>query len=245
MNDITLYMVTHKTVNFVPVGRTPIFVGKGNNSQNFLQDNTGDNISIKNINYCELTALYWIWKNDKKSKFVSLEHYRRFFMPENSFIPKIIDPKELKRYLNNNDVVTTKLFYKGISVQEYYENTHIKSDLLEVRNSIKTICPEYIRTFDESLEQHGTAMLNMMALSKELFDEYCSWLFTILFDVEKHISINRRDSYQQRVYGFLSEIMLDMWISHNRLRTKRIPVFYLDERSMLLSKLRTFKRDHR
>ena len=245
MNDLTLYMVTHKTVNIVPAGRTPLFVGGGDNKQNFLRDNTGDNISNKNKNYCELTALYWIWKNDKKSKYVSIEHYRRFFMPEAPVIPKIIDPKELKKYLNDNDVVTTKLFYKDISVHEYYEKTHIKSDLLEVRNSIKTICPEYIRTFDESMEQHGTAMLNMMALSKELFDEYCSWLFTILFDVEEHLSVETRDSYQQRVYGFLSEIMLDMWINHNKLMAKRMPVFYLDERSMFVSKLCTFKRNHR
>ena len=70
MKNITMYMVTHKSVDFVPEDRTPIFVGKGNNSDNYISDNTGENISDKNSNYCELTALYWIWKNDKKSEYI-------------------------------------------------------------------------------------------------------------------------------------------------------------------------------
>ena len=118
MSDFTLYMVTHKPVSFIPGGRTPIFVGGGDNKQNFLRDNTDDNISRKNKNYCELTALYWIWKNDIKSKYVSIEHYRRFFMSETSFWPQIIDQNELKEYLDNCDVVTTTQFYKDISTRE-------------------------------------------------------------------------------------------------------------------------------
>ena len=54
----------------------------------YQKDNTGDNISAKNANYCELTGLYWAWKN-LKADYIGLVHYRRYFqgiskMPANA-----------------------------------------------------------------------------------------------------------------------------------------------------------------
>jgi len=68
----TMYEVTHKPVEIVPNGRTPLFVGTGDNAKKYICDSNGDNISSKNKYYCELTAYYWIWKNDR-SDYVSIE----------------------------------------------------------------------------------------------------------------------------------------------------------------------------
>ena len=85
MEKVTMYMVTHKDVDFVPDGRTPIFVGAGKSLKEYIRDNTLENISDKNKYFCELTAYYWIWKNDSESDYVSIEHYRRFFMVQSVF----------------------------------------------------------------------------------------------------------------------------------------------------------------
>lgn len=75
-----VYVVSHKKTK-MPKAEIylPLQVGKDpENFKGFLRDNTGDNISAKNENYCELTAQYWATKN-RTADVKGLVHYRRFF----------------------------------------------------------------------------------------------------------------------------------------------------------------------
>lgn len=58
----------------------PIHVGKALSDRNLNMqgDDTGDNISIYNPTFCEMTAVYWGWKNID-ADYIGLCHYRRFF----------------------------------------------------------------------------------------------------------------------------------------------------------------------
>lgn len=111
---LTMYMVTHKDVDFIPKGRTPILVGNSISTKNFLRDNTGDNISCKNACFCELTAMYWIWKNDKDSDFVAIEHYRRFFANPN-FPFSVVSNERLKKILGNGECAITRALSLSLS----------------------------------------------------------------------------------------------------------------------------------
>ena len=80
--NLKIFIATHKKFD-VPMSKyhVPLHVGReGKEDLGYLGDNTGDNISLKNPNYCELTGLYWIWKNVKDVDYIGLCHYRRYFL---------------------------------------------------------------------------------------------------------------------------------------------------------------------
>lgn len=223
---IKMYVVTHKESNFLPVGRT--FIGVGDNkSINNVQtyDYIGDNISVKNSFYCELTALYWIWKNDN-SDFISFEHYRRFFYKKTSFFWKNIStPKYILNKLKKHDIVVSNLFYFNVNLEKYYGQNHIHEDLDRCKKIIEKYYPEYSFSYNKVMNNHCAFMCNMFAMSKELLNDYCDWLFGILFKLENEIDLNDRDKYQQRVYGFISERLFNVWVDYKKLKICYLPIY--------------------
>lgn len=234
MKKISMYMVTHKQVDYIPMDRLPIFVGSGNNDKGYLRDNTGLNISSKNPFYCELTAFYWIWKNDKSSDYISIEHYRRFFM--NNLKP--ISKKKINQLLEKYDVIESRSFKFNMSILEYYSQNHYESDLMVIKKAIESFYPEYLDSFEKIMNGNKTSMCNMIIMSKENFNKYCEWLFTILEYVEKYIDITDRDKYQQRVFGFMSERLQNIWLDYNNFKIKKLPLYYIKE-NIVLTKIKS------
>lgn len=233
-----MYEVAHKSDIFVPNDRTVIFVGDGDNKKQYLRDNTLDNISNKNKNFCELTALYWIWKNDTSSDYISIEHYRRYFM--HPILPKIISKKKINKYFKDFDVITTRLYRFPETIEGYYNKNHEGTDLNKVKDILEKKYPDYLPAYKHIMQGKEASMCNMAAMSKQKFDEYCTWLFDVLFELEKNLDITTRNQYQQRVYGFISERLFNVWIQKNDLRIKRLPIYYLED-SKVKSVLKSLK----
>ena len=81
--DATILVCCHKPYNCLKDDNfLPIQVGKSISRIDIgiIGDDTGDNLSNKNKSYCELTGIYWFWKNRPIPKYVGLYHYRRYFM---------------------------------------------------------------------------------------------------------------------------------------------------------------------
>jgi hypothetical protein len=220
--EMTCYVVAHKPIATIPApNRVIIAVGEFANVSSGLRDNTGDNISNKNQSFCELTALYWIWKNDKKSSFISFEHYRRFFLckKESPLEYRIQTKNGFLELMNKFDIVVPRPVFlsKFNTLWDAYSHSYGSDDLIKTRKVIMKVCPEYLPDFDFVVcENKKISYFNMLVSSKDVLNQYCSWLFGILFCLEPDIDLSKKLSYKKRVFGFLSERLINVWLYHNR-----------------------------
>lgn len=217
-----IYIASHKKFNDPHLsGYAVLQVGAENNVDlGYLKDNTGDNISKKNSNYCELTGLYWIWKNTDDS-YKGLVHYRRYFGKSNlsNKISDVFQYKDLVDKLDSCDIV---LPYKEKFLQNAKDEILISCCTPEIfqalRNIIMNKHHDYLECFDDFFSQNSCSLFNMMFCKKEIFDDYCKWLFDILFDLEEVVNLDELNDYQKRIFGFLSERLLNIWVNHNELK---------------------------
>jgi len=175
-----------------------------------IRDNVGDNISNKNKEYCELTALYWIWKNDN-GKYVGLCHYRRHFVLNSRMLA------ELEK--SDIDVVLTIPILNFPSVRDVYAEDHFIGDWEIMLEAIKTLCPEYFKVADELQNDIYYYAYNMFIARKEIMDCYCEWLFPILSYCEERCK-KKDNVYQNRFIGFLAERLLSVFFLHNESKWK-------------------------
>lgn len=219
MKNIKIYVMAHKTYRF-PQEKIyiPVQVGAAlHEDLGLVRDDTGENISAKNPYYSELTGFYWMWKNGSACDIMGLCHYRRYFLNEKGIL---LSAQEIEILLENWDVIVSGIatFEGGVSIYEQYEQHHYGKDLDALRESVRRLYPEYLDVYDEVM--HGKEMYfgNMLIASKKTVDAYAKWLFDLLFDVEEHIDLSGYDDYNKRVFGFLSERLLMVWIRKNGLR---------------------------
>jgi hypothetical protein len=220
----------------------PIHVGKQSSNLNlgYDGDDTGDHISYKNENYCELTALYWIWKNCNQQDIVGLCHYRRFFQLgmktslnsnyyENN-IPNHSNAIKLTNLvISPNEIIVPEPIYFDVSIIEQFAACHNIDDLKIVEEELQKLFPEYQNSFEIAMEGNILYPYNMFVAHKNIVDSYCSWLFPILFKSEKRIRIPN-NQYQRRFFGFVGERLFTVWLFHNKVRIsyKEIPVVFFE-----------------
>lgn len=235
-DKITIYVATHKKAEF-PKEKIykPIRVGSALNKEDFgyQRDDIGENISNKNKNFCELTATYWIMKNDK-SDIVGLTHYRRYFFKKhkNNKLENVLSEQDIKEILKENDIIVPNYtFIIKHNAEKSWEKTHIKKDYDECKKIISEKYPDYIEAFEKFSKSRFLYICNMFITKKEIFDEYYKWLFDILFELEKRTDVSNYDDYNKRLFGFMSERLFNVWlIKHKELKVKRMPVYNIDRR---------------
>ena len=169
-------------------------------------DNQGENISDKNKKYCELTALYWIWKHEK-ADYLGLSHYRRRFDISEQMAAKLPE--------SDIDVVVTVPVLNIKGVKQQYCSDHMEKDWEICMKMVKDLFPQYRDAVSKIEKGNYYYGYNMLIARREILNQYCEWLFPILFQCENEIG-ERTDVYQGRYIGFLAERLMTIFLEQHR-----------------------------
>lgn len=233
MKNIKVLVATHKKYQ-MPLDALylPIHVGaEGKEDLGYQKDNEGENISLKNPYFCELTGLYWAWKN-LDADYIGLCHYRRYFtMSKKSYkseeekFQHVLTLKEADKLFDSTDIVLSKKRkYYIESLYSHYKHTMHIETLDLAGEIIKEKYPKYYQEFENLKKRTWGHMFNMFIMKKSEFDQYCEWMFGILFELEKRIDFKKYDSFHARFFGRVSERLLDVYILTNNLHYKEVRV---------------------
>lgn len=229
--SIRIYTLTHKKFE---IPRDPMYqplhVGRaGSGDLGYPGDDTGDNISALNCYYSELTGLYWIWKNCADVDYVGTCHYRRYLINERE---QVFTRGELEKLLGTYDLITTRKVRLNFSYYDGFCANHNKKALDMTGEVIKERYPDYYPCFDRLVHGTDTYFGNMLVTKKALFDAYAAWLFSIFFEVAERIELETgEDAYHKRVFGFISEFLLLVWVTVNGLNVYECKVGMLGEKA--------------
>lgn len=191
-------------------------------------DNTGENISDKNLTYVDLTGVYWIWKNVNNYVYKGNSHYCRFFTTKDN---KIMSSFEMLDILQEYDaIIATCARLEGRTVYQIFNDFHGHENMDICKEVIADICPEYSKDFDYVIiNGEYSSLYNMMIAKCEIYNSYCEWLFSVLFELENRLRILGRldfseNDYQRKVFGFIGERLLLVWLEHNKINYCEMPV---------------------
>ncbi|MCD7748244.1 MAG: DUF4422 domain-containing protein [Firmicutes bacterium] len=235
MSKVVVLVATHKRYRMPDSPMyLPVQVGaEGKVDLGYVKDNTDDNISTKNPNFCELTGLYWMWKN-VQADYVGLVHYRRHFAAKNSKDKwmRIADEHDIMALLTEaNAILPRKRNYYIETTYEQYAHAHHAVDLDMTRSILAENYPEYVETFDSCMRRTDGHKFNMFIMKRDIADAYCEWLFSVLFELEKRLDISSYSQNDSRVFGFVAERLLDVWVETNHITYKEMPVVFMEEQN--------------
>ena len=197
--DLKIIVATHKEYE-IPKDDIylPVFVGAVTSNKDLLyqRDDEGENISYKNRYYSELTGLFWAYKN-LKADYIGLCHYHRY-----------MDIKGLK--IDDHEIILPrKRHYFIETIYDQYRHAHGSIGLDTARQIIARDHPDYLSFFDEHMHKTSEHNCNMFIMRYDIFVKYCDFLFDILFKIEEKLGD------EDRLYGYISERLLDVFINKN------------------------------
>lgn len=206
-------------------------------------DNTGDNISARNQYWSEITGLYWAWKNLEHADYVGLCSYRRFFNFKPAFGNPVriitgsdkvevedIDLSTITALLSQYDIIVPQPYTYAYSIRRVCSMNYIDRDFDFLEKLVHDVSPEYDAAYRKVF--YGTNKMighNMFILPWDRFQQFCSWVFNILLRLETIIDPTHYPIRQIRVFGYMHEILLGVFIERHKLRQYHSQITWINE----------------
>ena len=245
---VRVYVASHVNVPMPSLPYcTPLQTGSAQKDpwDGFLRDDQGDNISHKNRFFGELTGLYWVWKNTTDEK-VGWCHYRRFFSPI-LFKPDLykgvaVNLPIAQRILDvdrNGDIFDFELLMADLIVPAripsnatfHYCHTHRPVDWAMMLHGIEVMYPDEAEDSKKFFgSENPLHWWCMFITTRKMLNEYCEWLFPLLFYLETVIT-PAEDDFHCRVFAFLTEHLFNWWTASRNIQTINRPILFLDPAS--------------
>lgn len=225
---IRIYAMTHK--DFTPPQDAiyiPMQVRSDRQIEREYPVMDAEDISEFNPYYSELTGMYRVFRTDNESDIIGICHYRRYLQ---NAAGRLFNAQQIEQILSRYDVMTTKKVILDHSYLEGFGGKHNREDLLQTGRVILELRPNYYEEFERVIHQNTTYFGNMIITDRKHFMEYSLWLFTILFEVHKRVDMTGYNDYQKRLFGFLSELLLMVYINVNRLSVYECDVAVIGEK---------------
>lgn len=246
MKDLDIFICAHKMFNKQVLNESYKILSVGKNNElygdNIIRDDVGISCYDLSNFYSELSGYYWIWKNYKIKDYIGFCQYRRFF----DFMDDIPNMNEIfKEY----DIILPSKEHFGCSIYNQYKQSHNIDDL----NEIIEILQNKAISVDILMSDNNMYCFNMFIMKKELFYEYCEFIFGIcqkylqkhniqnMEDVKKMMDENKEKyyknfypsndfRYQCRIGGFLAERLMNIWVRHKKLKVKEYNVITIENK---------------
>ena len=207
----------------------PLQVGaEGKAPFGLRRDNQGENISSSNAYFCELTGLYWAWKN-LNCEYLGLVYFRGstlIKLGDKKY--RILSKNNLDQLFGETDIILPRKRHYFIETNEsQYCHAHHPIGLKITRDVLSEMYPEYMDAWNNTMKHRSGHRFNVFVMKKSLCDDYCEWLFSILFSVQNKIDIREWSKSEQRIFGYLAERLLDVWLTKNKFAYKEIPYIFI------------------
>ena len=211
----------------------PIHVGRAisqrKEEMTWMQgDDTRENISEKNPQYCEMTAHYWIWKNVKDAEYVGVCHYRRFFGID-------ITEENISEVMEDADVMMVEPSWHVDSVYAYFAKFMGAENMTILWKVMKKLCPEHTETLEKVCDGVKFYPFNMLLCKKHLFDEYCKWMFSILEECEKHVKLSPYTN-GRRALAYMAELLTGVYFIHRGFKIVEVPYIKVENGKRMIVK---------